>query len=240
MSQEFKFKQFTVQQDLCAMKVGTDGVLLGAWVDIKDEYFSILDIGTGTGVIALQAAQRSFAEQIEAVEIEPEAYVQAVQNFENSPWSDRLFCFHASFEEFVEEMYDEEYDLIISNPPFFTSTYKEDTIEDKRATARHVDSLPYDLLLKGTSMLLSEIGSAAFVIPYEEENNFVSLAEQYGLYLNRVTHVKGTENSSIKRSLLQFSFQTTEVDKMVLIIEIDRHQYTDDYTSLVKDFYLKM
>ena len=116
----FKFKQFTIEQDRCAMKIGTDGVLLGAWVSLKNNPFSILDIGAGTGIIALQLAQRSHAEMIDALEIDENAYEQCVDNFENSQWGDRLFCYHASLEEFVEEIED-KYDLIISNPPFFQS-----------------------------------------------------------------------------------------------------------------------
>ena len=119
MSKPFKFKEFTINQDQCAMKIGTDGVLLGAWTSIKENPYSILDIGTGTGIIALQLAQRTDAETIDAIEIDDKAYEQAVENFENSDWGDRLFCYHASLEEFVAEI-DEKYDLIISNPPFFT------------------------------------------------------------------------------------------------------------------------
>lgn len=104
---KFQFKQFTVQQDQCAMKIGTDGVLLGAWAPIKHDPFSILDIGTGTGIIALMLAQRSNEVQIDALEIDEKAYEQATDNFENSPWNDRLFCFHAGLDEFMEEPEDE-------------------------------------------------------------------------------------------------------------------------------------
>ncbi len=113
----FQFKQFTINQDRCAMKVGTDGVLLGAWAPIDHRPFSVLDIGAGTGLIALMLAQRSQAEQIEAIEIDPDAFEQTVENFENTPWNDRLFCFHASLDDFMEDLQDEEYDLIVSNPP---------------------------------------------------------------------------------------------------------------------------
>jgi len=235
--QPFKFKQFTIQQDITAMKVGTDGVLLGAWVQLSSNAFSILDIGSGTGLIGLMMAQRSNAEVIDAVELNEQAYIQTVGNFEQSDWGDRLFCYHASLQEFAEEI-DEEYDLIISNPPFYTSTYKE--LEKDRAMARHSESLPYSDLLVGVTRLLSENGTCAFIIPFSEEENFIALAKQCNLFVNRITRVKGTEQAAIKRSLLQFSFieKTTEITE--LIIELERHLYTDDYKKIVQDFYLKM
>lgn len=127
MPMAFQFKQFCVKQDQCAMKVGTDGVLLGAWTPLKTNPFSVLDIGAGTGLLSLMLAQRSFAEQIDALEIDESAYEQCVENFENSKWNDRLFCYHAAFDEFVAEMESEEqYDLIVSNPPFYTTSYKSE------------------------------------------------------------------------------------------------------------------
>lgn len=233
----FQFKEFSIQQNKTAMKVGTDGVLLGAWAQIKPEYFSLLDIGAGTGLIALMLAQKSNAEVIDAIELNDEAYEQTVENFEQSDWGDRLFCYHASLQEFVDEIED-EYDLIISNPPFYTSTFKE--LSEDRAMARHTESLSYTELLEGTSKLLSEIGSCAFIIPFSEEENFIKIASEYNLFPNRITSVKGTENSPIKRSLLQLSFQETEIETNELIIEIERHKYTQDYIDLVKDYYLKM
>ncbi|MFZ2429820.1 MAG: methyltransferase, partial [Lutibacter sp.] len=119
----FQFKQFNIQQDKTAMKVGTDGVLLGAWANLDFNPNSILDIGAGTGLIALMMAQRSDSETIDAIELNDAAYEQTVENFENSDWGDRLFCYHASLDEFTDEI-DEKYDFIISNPPFYTSTYK--------------------------------------------------------------------------------------------------------------------
>tara|TARA_R110001583_G_scaffold71180_1_gene200830 strand:+ start:38390 stop:39103 length:714 start_codon:yes stop_codon:yes gene_type:complete len=237
MSNPFHFKQFKVHQDQAAMKVGTDGVLLGAWTQINDTVNSILDIGSGTGLISLMMAQRCYVENIDAVELNEEAYVQTVDNFEQSDWGDRLFCYHASFQEFSNEM-DEKYDLIISNPPFYTSTYKE--LSEDRAMARHSESLSYNELLKGTSKLISIQGSCAFIIPYDEEDNFINIAEKYKLYPNKITRVKGTENSVIKRSLLQFSFVENPIERTELVIEIERHTYTSEYIALVKDFYLKM
>ena len=237
MSEIFRFKEFEIQQDKTAMKVGTDGVLLGAWTEIKEDVRSVLDIGTGTGLIALQIAQRSDCEIIDALEIEPNAYEQAVTNFENSDWGDRLFCYHASLQEFTEEIED-TYDLIISNPPFYNSTFKE--LEQNRALARHTQNLTFDELLQGTSKLLSESGSCAFIIPYQEEEKFLEIAQKNNLFPNRITRVKGNVNTSIKRSLLQLSFVKTTPKIEELSIEIERHQYTQTYIQLVQDFYLKM
>ncbi|MGB5322505.1 tRNA1(Val) (adenine(37)-N6)-methyltransferase [Lutimonas sp.] len=233
----FHFKEFSILQDRCAMKVGTDGVLLGAWVRISPDTESILDIGTGTGLIALQMAQRSNAETIDAIEIENRAFEQAVENFENSSWADRLYCYHASLLEFKEEMED-QYDLIISNPPYFNDTFKE--LNKERALARHTHQLSYKELLEATDKLLSPSGSCAFIIPYREESDFLSLAALHKLYPILITRVRGTEQSDIKRSLLQFSRHSAKVVPHELIIEKSRHVYTDAYSSLVKDFYLHM
>jgi len=219
------------------MKVGTDGVLLGAWTKIDSDAFSILDIGAGTGVISLMMAQRSNAELIDAIELNDDAYEQTVENFESSDWGDRLFCYHASLKEFQDEIED-KYDLIISNPPFYTSTFKE--LPNDRAMARHSESLPFDELLFGVSKLLSENGTCSFIIPYSEENNFILLAKENNLFPKRITRVRGTENTHIKRSLMQLSFKQGEIIESELTIEIDRHRYTDQYIELVKDFYLKM
>lgn len=233
----FHFKEFSIQQDQCAMKVGTDGVLLGAWVKVADDTESILDIGTGTGLIALQMAQRSGAEMIDALEIENKAFEQAVENFENSPWADRLYCYHASLQEFKEEI-DEPYDLIVSNPPYFNDTFKE--LDQERALARHTHKLSYKELLSATNKLISPLGSCAFIIPFKEEADFLLLASSEKLFPARITRVRGNAQSDIKRSLLQFSRQPNKVIPNELIIETSRHVYTDEYIALVKDFYLNM
>lgn len=235
----FKFKQFTVAQDRCAMKIGTDGVLLGAWASLDHQPFSILDIGTGTGVIALMLAQRSSADLIDALEIDEDAYEQAVENFENSDWGDRLFCYHASFDEFVEEMQEEEkYDLIISNPPFYSDDYSSGNAQRDRA--RFAEALPFEELIQGTSLLLSEEGRFNVIIPKKEEADFLKIAEEYRLFPQRITRVKGDVNSEVKRSLLEFGFEKKEFEPSELIIENSRHNYTEEYIELVKDFYLKM
>ena len=236
MSKPFQFKEFSVEQDNCAMKIGTDGVLLGAWAPVSKE-FSILDLGTGTGVISLMLAQRSNAEIIEAIEIDGPAFEQAVGNFENSPWGDRLFCYHASLQEFANEI-DDKYELIVSNPPFYTDANPSENKE--RAIARFEDALPFSHLTAAVEKLLDPIGKFVVIIPYKEEDKFISLATKNNLFLNRFCRIKGTETSNIKRSLLEFSFTKTSIKEENLTIEIERHVYTEAYKNLVKDFYLKM
>ncbi|MGL5111776.1 MAG: tRNA1(Val) (adenine(37)-N6)-methyltransferase [Flavobacterium sp.] len=235
---KFQFKKFFVEQDRCAMKIGTDGVLLGAWAPIDHHPFSILDIGTGTGVIALMLAQRSAAQQIDALEIDDDAYEQATDNFENSPWNDRLFCFHAGLDEFIEEPED-EYDLIVSNPPFYSENYK--TENESRDLARFQDAMPFEHLLEAADLLLSENGIFAVIIPFKEEENFIALANACELYPLKITRVKGTPTTEIKRSLLAFSRnKTTDLAIDDLVIETTRHVYTPEYIELTEDFYLKM
>ncbi|APG60451.1 tRNA1(Val) (adenine(37)-N6)-methyltransferase [Christiangramia salexigens] len=235
----FKFKQFSVSQDRCAMKIGTDGVLLGAWSSLKHQPESILDIGTGTGVIALMLAQRSDAGLIDALEIEENAYEQAVENFEQSDWGDRLFCYHAGFDEFVDEMKDEEaYDLIISNPPFYSEDYKSGN--DNRDQARFADALPLTELIEGASLLLSDNGHFDLIIPFGEEKTALQIAASFNLFPRRITRVKGTESSPVKRSLISFSFDETRTAIDELVLEVSRHNYTEEFKNLVSDFYLKL
>lgn len=235
--QPFKFKEFVVNQDRCAMKIGTDGVLLGAWATIDHNPFSIIDIGSGTGVISLMLAQRSHAEVIDAIEIDDNAYEQCVENFEASKWSDRLFCYHASLEELAEEI-DDTYDLIVCNPPFYTSDYKSQ--EASRDLARFQDAMPFEHLIICAAKLLAEHGKFAIIIPYEEEASFIDLAKEANLHANKILRVKGNPNSELKRSLIEFSFKKKDPMKNELVIETGRHDYTDDYIALTKDFYLKM
>lgn len=233
----FTFKQFSIEQDKTAMKVGTDGVLLGAWAPVHHNPFSILDIGAGTGIIALMLAQRTHAEQIDALEIDEKAYEQAVENFENSPWGDRLFCFHAGLDEFIDEPED-EYDLIVSNPPFYSEDYK--TTNEQRDLARFQDAMPFEELVEAADLFLSENGIFAVILPFKEEEKFIALAKEFELYPIKITRVKGTPTSEIKRSLLAFSRNENpkiEIDE--LIIETDRHVYTPEYIELTKEFYLK-
>ena len=238
---KFAFKQFSVQQDKCAMKIGTDSVLLGAWCPIENNPFSILDIGAGTGVLSLMLAQRSHAEQIDAIEIDEDAYEQCVENFEASPWSDRLFCFHAGLDEFVAEPED-EYDIIISNPPFYSEDYiQKSQVINSRHLARFQDAMPFEELVEAANLLLSENGIFAVIIPFKEEERFIDLCAEVDLFPVKVTRVKGSHTTPIVRSLLAFKrYELSVLTADELVIEINRHEYTDDYINLTKDFYLKM
>lgn len=246
----FQFKQFSVNQDNCAMKIGTDGVLLGAWCPIDNSPNSILDIGTGTGIVALMLAQRTATRhtiQIDALEIDENAYEQATENFENSLWNHQLFCYHAGLDEFVEEP-EEEYDLIVCNPPFYAENYK--TGNEQRDIARFQDAMPFEDLIEAADLLLSENGIFAVIIPYKEEERFINLCANVELFPIKITRVKGTLKTEIVRSLLAFkrfdpSFseqaeQLAVLNTNELVIEINRHEYTDEYINLTKDFYLKM
>ncbi|MGB5369184.1 MAG: methyltransferase [Flavobacteriaceae bacterium] len=237
MNKPFKFKQFTLQQDRRAMKVGTDGVLLGAWTPLADRPDTILDIGAGTGLIALMLAQRSTAETIDAVEIDGAAYEQCVENFEASPWADRLFCYHASLDEFVAEMVT-PYDLIVSNPPFFTEQVSSGDLSRDRA--RQNQSLPFEALVKGVATLLSPKGTFTVILPFGEEQGFLEIATCAGLFASRITRVKGSPKTAYKRSLIAFCRTTTDVSIDELTIETKRHEYTPAYITLTQDFYLKM
>jgi len=233
----FQFKQFSVLQDRCAMKIGTDGVLLGAWTPIENPK-SILDIGTGTGIIALMLAQRSHAKQIDALEIDENAYEQATDNFDNSPWNDRLFCFHAGLDEFVDNPED-EYDLIVSNPPFYSEDFRSEN--EQRDIARFQEAMPFEDLIEAADLLLSENGIFSVIIPYKEEERFIELCAEVELFPVKATRLRGSHKTPIVRSLLAFKrYELAVLVAVELVIEINRHEYTDEYIELTKAFYLKM
>lgn len=236
-NQPFIFKKFSVEQDRCAMKIGTDAVLLGAWTSIEHNPFNVLDIGAGTGILSLMMAQRCHAETIEAIEIDDEAFEQCVENFENSPWNNRLFCFHASLLEYIEAV-DEKFDLIICNPPFYSEDYKSKS--KSRNLARFSDAMPMEHIILAVYHFLSENGKFSIVVPHKLEQQFIKEAEFIDLYPRRILHVKGNPNTSVKRSLMEFQFGKTNISISELIIETERHVYTEDYINLTKDFYLRM
>lgn len=229
----FKFKQFSIFQDKTAMKVGTDGVLLGAWADCLGK--DILDIGTGTGLISMMLAQRFPQSQIDAIEIDENAYYQAKENFENTPFQNRLSIYFTSLQAYKT---DKKYDLIVSNPPFFTVNDLNEF--DARKQARQEETLTFSDLLKKTVLLLNKDGLASFIIPHDRMLEFCEIAAKNALKVSKTTQIKGNETSPIKRVLLEFSFEEKERKENLLTIEVERHRYTEDYINLTKDFYLKM
>ena len=228
----FRFKQFSVEQDDVAMKVGTDGVLLGAWADCE-VVKNILDIGTGTGVIALQMAQRNPTAQVQAVEIDETAAKRARANFDNSPWAERLEVEQTAVQEFSPA---EKFDLIISNPPYFVDSLLPP--DAKRSTARHTHDLTFDELDKAVCRLLVENGKFALILPVTEFEQYLLLTQ---LHLVRRCDVYSIEGGDVKRVMGEFAKQKpTEVAHETLAIEVEnRGEFSAEYRALTKDFYLK-
>ncbi|MFI3261967.1 MAG: methyltransferase [Rikenellaceae bacterium] len=218
------------------MKVGTDGVLIGAWANCEQRK-RMLDVGAGTGVISLMIAQRNPDVIIDAVEIDKDAAEQMTDNFEISQWSNRLNVANATFQNFAHSS-TVTYDLIISNPPYFLNSLKN--MELKKTVARHAELLPYEDLIEGVIKLLSEDGLFSAIFPYEEANLFVAMAALKGLYCVRRLDVRGRSRKPVKRVLLEFSKNKVEPNFDEMIIEEgERHSYTEKYKNLTKDFYLK-
>ena len=228
----FTFKQFSVEQDDVAMKVGTDGVLLGAWAECEGAR-RILDIGTGTGVIALQMAQRNPMAQVQAVEIDETAARRARANFDNSPWAERLEVEQTPVQEFEPA---ERFDLIISNPPYFVDSLLPP--DAKRSTARHTHDLTFEELDRAVCRLLAESGRFALILP---EPEFERYAEQSQLHLVRRCNVHSVEGGAIKRVMGEFSKdKPAKIEIESLAIEVERRgEFSADYRALTKDFYLK-
>jgi len=215
------------------MKVGTDGVLLGAWVNI-DSVKNILDVGTGTGLIALMIAQRSSA-LIDAVEIDELSSQQALENVENSPWKDRITIFNESFQSFALKE-TKKYNLIVSNPPYFIKSLKSPELA--RTTARHTELLPHEDLLNGICKLLEANGRFAGIFPYLEGNIFTAKAANYGLYCQKRVNILGKEKQPPKRLLLEFCQEKKGLEESELIIRNSDDTFSEKYKLLTKDFYL--
>lgn len=230
----FQFKQFTIHQEQAAMKVGTDGVLLGAWAEPENASM-ILDIGTGTGLLALMAAQRNPQAKVDAVEIEPEAAQQAQKNVADSPWSDRVRVYNTSIFHFFPSY---PYDCILCNPPFFINSTKNP--QAGRTLARHTDALPHDALIEMVVRLLANDGCFYIILPPEEATVFIKCAEERQLYLSKLTYVLPNPEKKAKRYLMKFTCVNAPVVTDELIIELARHQYTPEYIRLTKAFYLNI
>lgn len=235
----FVFKQFEIRQGRSAMKVGTDGVLLGAWFDVGSGAFRVLDVGTGTGLIALMAAQRNPWARIDAVEIDPESCTDAAENFRNSVWSDRIELYACSFSEFCSRSEAGSYARIVSNPPYFVDSLR--AADERRSRARHADALPYNELLRGVAKLLSETGRFAVVLPVETYREFVMEAAHNGLFPARQTDVITRAGKRPQRVLAEFVAEPERLCVETLtLIEDGSSDYSVAYKELVGDFYLKI
>lgn len=233
-SQEFVFKQFKILQDKCAMKVGTDAVLLGSWVNTSNAK-TILDIGTGTGIIALMLAQKSDA-IIDAIDIDKNAIMQAAENISDCKWKERIQSHHISLQQYSTDC-NHKYDLIVSNPPYFVDSSK--AFEESRTNARHTDQLPFVDLLNGVLNLLNSEGIFYVILPTKESQVFRDMAEEQELYLTKLTRVITRTDKPEKRLLMQFEFTKKTIEENFITIEKDeRHSYTDEYKELTKDYYL--
>jgi tRNA1Val (adenine37-N6)-methyltransferase len=229
----FAFKEFSVNQDKCSMKLGTDSVLVGAWAK-KEKPKKILDIGTGTGVIALMLAQRTQAE-IDAIDIEYAAHVQAKENFSGSKWSNRLNSHHCSLQEFSPN---KKYDLIISNPPYFVLPKTHQEKEGNQARFTHL--LSFSDLAEHVVRLLSAKGSFYVVFPVHEGAMFTNEAEKRNLFLVNYVWVKTTNRKKFpKRILMEFGFsRRDDITDSMLVIQSE-NKYTDEYKELTKDYFLQ-
>jgi len=230
----FQFKQFIVWQDRTAMKVGTDGVLLGAWADVSGAK-SILDVGTGTGLIALMIAQRSQA-KLTALEIEEAAYLQARDNIRQSPWHERIVPLHCSFQDYSNK-YRLAHDRIITNPPYFNHSLASP--DKDRTLARHSRRLSYEELLEGTLRLMEPHGKLSLILPWEEGQRFLQMAGQKRLFASRQTIVYPRAHKKPARILMELGFDKVAAREDTLTIEKEgRHRFTEEYMALTRAFYL--
>lgn len=229
----FRFKQFTVFQDRCAMKVGTDGVLLGAWCDVE-EASSVLDIGAGTGLVSLMVAQRSSAEVV-GVELDAEAAAQAVENVERSPWKDRVSIVCSTIQAYASSS-GRRFDRVVSNPPYFVDSQKSPV--SGRSMARHADVLPYDELVSSVVSLMTPEGRFSVIIPTLDFPRLEGLAQKKGLHCVRRTDVHSTPVSPSKRVLAEFSFLERTCVCYRLVLEREDHTRSEAYSHLTSEFYL--
>ena len=231
----FHFKQFAIHQDKCAMKVGTDAVLLGSWVQ-TGKASSILDIGTGSGVIALMLAQKCNT-LIDAIDIDETAYLQSSQNFKTSAWSNRLKSLHLSLQEF-SKVHDGNYDLIVTNPPYFHHASKP--AEESRLNARHHDLLTFDELLAGVRKLLKTDGRFFVILPCKEGLEFLDKAQRIELFCNHILRIKTKADKNEKRLIMEFGFHFGVMEEKEIIIQEEDGSFTQDYIDLTRDYYIHL
>lgn len=228
----FQFQQFRVNQDRCAMKISTDAVLLGGLAEVSNPR-RILDIGTGTGVIALMLAQRFPQAKVTAIELDEDAAAQALENFEESQFSDRLILLQGRFQDFSAN---EKFDLIVSNPPFFPDHLKSQ--DSKRNQALHTDELSFEELIGNVTMLLGEKGSFWVILPPRQMKMLEDLAEKSGLNLYSKTRVKDSESKPVHREVCEFSFQNKGKKEDEFVLKDVDSQYSGSYKRLLTGFLL--
>ena len=229
----FRFKQFNIAQDESVHRVGTDGVLLGAWVEIQNAG-RILDVGTGTGLIAIMLAQRSSANtQITALESDSHAHSLTKKNVKESPYSDRIEVAHRRLQDFETQ---KQFDLIVSNPPFFNNSLKPPT--EPRTKQRHSGGLSYEDILTAVTKLLTPSGRLAIILPVTEGSLFNEQAQNFGLYVHRYWAVFSKPGKRQERSLYEFSYRKRKIDESSLLITDHDGSWTEQYKSLTEDFYL--
>ncbi|MGB0527536.1 MAG: tRNA1(Val) (adenine(37)-N6)-methyltransferase [Flavobacteriaceae bacterium] len=236
----FRFKAFAIEQEKVAMKIGTDGVLLGAWAEIPERAKNILDIGTGSGLLSLQAAQRtSGSAQILGVDIDRSAVKTATENFKNSSWSSCLTAKEWDITAETKTLGTENFDCVLCNPPYFEGGPVSSKRE--RNMARVASYMSWPILFERIASLLSDKGVANLILPFESFEKALKLAQDNGLYLKRYCLVKGHKDAPFKRVLMSLSREKSEeIKEEELIIEVARHQYTKAYYDLVQPFYLKL
>ncbi|MCX7863356.1 MAG: methyltransferase [Bacteroidales bacterium] len=232
----FRCKQFTIYQEHCAHKVGTDSILLGSWVNIENVN-KVFDIGAGCGILSLMIAQRKPDAKIFGVEIDKPSFEQALDNIRNSPWADRICIIHSSLQNFGKNRY--KYDLIITNPPFFNNSLT--CPDERRATARHTHTLTLHEIINFSEKHLSERGRLALVIPFSQFVFFKDMIMVKGWYINRMAKVYPNYNKPAHRVLIECSLHPSGIEYEEITIETNvRHVYTKRYAELTNSFYLNM
>lgn len=231
----FQFKQFGINDSECAMKIGTDGVLLGAWANIENSQ-KILDVGSGSGLIALMLAQRSNA-SITGIEIDPLAAKQSIENKNDSPWSNRISIINSDFIEWSSIPHNiAQFDHIVSNPPFFNNGPVAP--DESRAIARHCNSLGYEQLIKLSKKLLTNNGKLSIISPIERHNDIIFYSELEQLFISRLTHVHSKEEGKATRLLWEFSKIKSTTEYSTLSIRDTNNNFSQEYINLTNEFYL--